>query len=208
MVAAQWLVWPDRFHESGNLWKVRTGKGTAKSRFQVQMLRLNSLLSSIIRHIRQEVPFAASTSVTFAQTYQLVVPLSRYQNGCGWPNTAAEVIQKGGRLNLVCEKMEGMRFERERLERLQEVDFFEWTTRNEIWSWRGRARKRHDERPLAAPTISWQHMLSLLQCCGKALAHSSDLKGRVSSCKSYSKRQSLAQRAGNRNGSTSYSEGR
>jgi hypothetical protein len=79
----------------------------------------------IITHIRQEVPFTASTSVTFAQTYQLVVPLSRYQNGCGWSNTAAEVIQKGGRLNLLWEKMEGIRFERERLERLQEVDVLE-----------------------------------------------------------------------------------
>jgi hypothetical protein len=105
------------------------------------MLRLNSLLSSIKRHIRQEVLFTATTSVAFAQTYQLVVPLSRDQNGCGWPNTAAEVIQKGGRLNLVWEKMEGIRFERERLERLQEVDVLEWTTRKEIWSWRGRARK-------------------------------------------------------------------
>jgi hypothetical protein len=110
---------------SGNLWKVRTGKGTAKSRFQVQRLRLSSLLSSIIRHIQQEVPFTATTSVTFAQTYQLVVPLPRDQLGCGWPNTAAEVIQKGGRLNLLWEKMEGIRIERERLERLQEVDVLE-----------------------------------------------------------------------------------
>jgi hypothetical protein len=66
----------------------------------------------------------------------------------------------------------------------------------------------YGERPLAALMISWQHMLSLLQCDEKPLAHSSNPKGRVSSCKSYSKRQSLAQRAGNPNGSTSYSEGK
>jgi len=38
----------------------------------------------------------------------------------------------------VWEKMERIRFERERLERLQEVDVLEWATRKEIWSWRGR----------------------------------------------------------------------
>lgn len=38
---------------------------------------------------------------------------------------AAEVIQKGGRLNLLWEKMEGIRIERERLARLQEVDVLE-----------------------------------------------------------------------------------
>jgi hypothetical protein len=49
------------------------------------------------------------------------------------------------------------------------------------------------EREVASDTTSdpSQHMLSLLQCCGKALAHSSDLKGRVSLCKSYSKTQIL-----------------
>jgi len=37
--------------------------------------------------------------------------------------------------------MERIRVERERLERLQEVDVLEWATRKEIWSWRGRACK-------------------------------------------------------------------
>ena len=39
------------------------------------------------------------------------------------------------------EKTEGIQIERERLERLQEVDVLEKTTRKEIWSGRGRACK-------------------------------------------------------------------
>jgi hypothetical protein len=96
------------------------------------MLRLNSLLLSIIRHIRQAVPFTATTSVNFTQTYQLVVPSSRDQNGCGWSSTTAEFIQKGGRLNLLWGKMEGIWIEREGLERLQEVEILEETTRRGI----------------------------------------------------------------------------